>query len=603
MDLLVVVVLAVVAIVAVTSLAPRVGVAAPLLLVLLGVVVSFLPFVPAVEVEPEWILQIILPPLLYSSAVGMPTMDFRRDFRTISGLSVVLVVASAVAIGVVISALVPGIGLAAGIALGAIVSPTDAVATSIVRKAGVSPRIVTVLEGESMLNDASALVLLSSARTAIGVTAAAVSLWDVAGDFVWAVVVAVAVGWVVGELNLRVRARLRQPTASVALSFVVPFAAFLPTEHLGGSGLVAAVTAGLVGGHGAVRHLRAEDRVFERIVWRTAELLLESSVFLLMGLELFGLVEDLHAEGGSVLEALGLGAVAALMVVVIRTAFVSFSVWRLSRRARRGSAVRERLTGFQDRVDSGDLPSPPPRPGTDPQEWERRTTGRVQQIRTTLSRRIADIDYLTAEAFGWREGVVLVWAGMRGAVTLAAAQSLPPQTPQRSLLVLAAFVVAAGTLLVQGGTLGWLTRRLGLTGGGHGGGPDEHAALRAEMVRVAVERVASPDLVRPDGAPYSAATLELMRRRTWPTSEGEGDGDEGSGDERAAGEAPTPGAPSVDRVAEFRDLRRDLVDAQRRELLRLRDLGTYSSTVLEAALNRLDAVEVSMNIQEDGGGG
>lgn len=593
MEPLVVAVLAVVAVVAVTSLAPRVGVAAPLLLVVLGVVVSFLPFVPAVEVEPEWILEVVLPPLLYSSAVGMPTMDFRRDFRTISGLSVVLVVVSAVVIGFVMSRLVPGIGLAAGIALGAIVSPTDAVATSIVRKAGVSPRIVTVLEGESMLNDASALVLLSSARTAIGVTAAAVSLWEVAGDFVWAVAVAVAVGWLVGELNLRVRARLRQPTASVALSFVVPFAAFLPVEHVGGSGLVAAVTAGLVGGHGAARHLSAEDRVFERIVWRTAELLLEGAVFLLMGLQLFGLVEELHAQGGSVVEALGLGAVAALLVVLVRTGFVSFSVWRLARRARRGPAVRERLTGFQDHLDSADLPTRPPRPGFDPATWERRTAGRVERIRTSLRRRISDIDYLAAEAFGWREGTVLVWAGMRGAITLAAAQSLPPQTPQRSLLVLAAFVVAAGTLLVQGGTLGWLTRRLGLAGAGHGGGPDEQAALRAEMVRVAVDRVSSPDLARPDGSPYSESTLSFMRRRSWPTAEGE-PGGTGTGDEQP-GVAPPPA-----QVAEFRDLRRDLVRTQRRELLRIRDVGTYGSAALETALNQLDAVEVSMDIQERG---
>jgi NhaP-type Na+/H+ or K+/H+ antiporter len=166
MDPLVAAVLGVVAIVAVNSLAPRVGVAAPLVLVLLGVGVSFLPFVPAIEVEPEWILGVVLPPLLYSSAVSMPTMDFRRDFRIISTLSVVLVVVSAVVVGFVVSWLVPDVGLAAGIALGAIVSPTDAVATSIVRRAGVSPRIVTVLEGESMLNDASALVVL---RAAIGV--------------------------------------------------------------------------------------------------------------------------------------------------------------------------------------------------------------------------------------------------------------------------------------------------------------------------------------------------------------------------------------------------------------------------------------------------
>src|SRR3954469_23361894 len=281
MDPLVAAVLGVVAIVAVSALAPRVGVAAPLVLVLLGVAVSFLPFVPAIDVDPEWILGGVLPPLLYSSAVGMPTMDFRRDFRIISGLSVVLVVVSAVVVGFVVSWLVPGIGLAAGIALGAIVSPTDAVATSIVRRAGVSPRIVTVLEGESMLNDASALVLLRAAIAALG---AGVVLIDVAGSFVWSVVLASAIGLVVGKLTLLVRSRLDQSTAGVAISLVTPFVAYLPAEGAEASGLVAAVVAGLVSGHGAARRLSAEDRITERVVWRTVELLLESAVFLLMGL-------------------------------------------------------------------------------------------------------------------------------------------------------------------------------------------------------------------------------------------------------------------------------------------------------------------------------
>ena len=341
MDLLVFAVLAVLVIVAVTSFAPRVGVAAPLLLVLIGMGVSLLPFVPAIEIEPELILGVVLPPLLYSSATNMPTMDFRRDFRTISAFSVVLVVVSAVVVGVVLQHLVPGIGLATGIALGAVVSPTDAVATSIVRKAGVSPRIVTVLEGESLLNDASALVLL---RSAIVATSGAVSLWGVAGDFVFAVVVAVAVGYAVGHLHVWARGHLTQTTSNVALSFVVPFVAFLPAEHLGASGLVAAVTAGLVTGHAAPRALKARDRVAEHAVWRTVELLLEGAVFLIMGLEVFALVEDLEHAHGRVWTAVALGALTATLVVALRSVFVAWSVWELSRRAQRNPQVRDWLT-------------------------------------------------------------------------------------------------------------------------------------------------------------------------------------------------------------------------------------------------------------------
>jgi monovalent cation/hydrogen antiporter len=163
MDGLVLAVIAAAVIARVTTLAPRLGVAAPLLLVLLGFGVSLLPFVTVPQIEPELILTGVLPPLLYSSAVAMPAMEFRRDFAAIGGLSVTLVVVTTTVLGFVIAAVVPGISLATGFALGAIVSPTDAVATSIVKRLGVSPRVVTVLEGESLLNDASALVLLRSA--------------------------------------------------------------------------------------------------------------------------------------------------------------------------------------------------------------------------------------------------------------------------------------------------------------------------------------------------------------------------------------------------------------------------------------------------------
>jgi monovalent cation/hydrogen antiporter len=584
MDPLVAAVLAVVAIVAVSSLAPRLRVAAPLVLVLLGVGVSFLPFVPAIDVDPEWILGVVLPPLLYSSAVGMPTMDFRRDFRIISGLSVVLVVVSAVVVGFALTWVVPDLPLAAGIALGAIVSPTDAVATSIVRRAGVSPRIVTVLEGESMLNDASALVLLRAAIAAFGV---AVTVVQVAGEFVYSVAVAGVIGLVVGRLNLRVRSWIDQSAAGVAISFVVPFVAYLPAEELGASGLVAAVVAGLASGHGAATRLSAEDRITERVVWRTAELLLESAVFLLMGLQLYGLVEDLTAEGEDLLDAVVVGAVAALLVVVVRSAVVAPAVWSLAVRARRNPAVRERLTGFQDRLAGGELPGPPPRRrGSDPAEQARRVESRARRIARTITVRIADIDYLTAEKFGWREAVVLVWAGMRGAVTLAAAQSLPAATPHRSLLVVAAFAVAAGTLLVQGSTLPWVVRRLRLsTAADHEGEAAEHAALRAELLETALAELGGDGLRKADGTPYAERTVARIRELGLLPRRDEDEEDSGR---------PAPAAVA----AEVRSMRLALITAERQALLRIRDVGTYRSSVLDAALTQLDAAELGMRLRD-----
>ncbi|WP_282946462.1 cation:proton antiporter [Cellulomonas endometrii] len=618
MDLLMIGVVAAVAVVGVTALAPRVGVAAPLLLVALGVLISLVPAVPAVEIEPEWILGVVLPPLLYATSVSMPTMDFRRDLTAISGLSVLLVVATSLALGVLFSWLIPDISLSTGIALGAVISPTDAVATSIVRRSGVSPRVVTVLEGESLLNDASALVLL---RSAIAATAASVTLWEVAGDFAFAVVVAVAIGAVVGKVSLLVRSRIADPHLTTAISFIVPFVAYIPAEHLDASGLVATVAAGLVSGAGSVR-LRPQDRIAEAANWRTLELLLEGAVFLLMGLELYGLVVEVLDEHGSLWRAFWLGVLAAAVVLVVRTGYVAFLLTTLSRRARRGVTVRGYLSAINDRADALDglgpeelaqlrLPGRPPgaggedggateaagRSGGRPPEDLRRVLGgrkphvgrddspehRRVRLRTRITRRIADIDYLQAEPLGPREGAVLVWAGMRGVVTLAAAQSLPHDTPHRALLVLVAFTVAAGTLLVQGGTLAWLVRVLGLSRDG----ADDRAdvdRLGSEMTRAAVELLERPDLRRPDGSAYDDVVLDRARRiaaRQKLQVESDDDADR----DRTSVEA------------QLRDLRMAMLDAQRTALLRVRDLGTASSGALTEALKVLDADQISLELR------
>ena len=216
-----------VVIAAATVVGPRLGIASPLVLVAIGVAASFLPVFESVHIEPEWILEGVLPPLLYSSAVSMPAMNFRREFGAISGLSVLLVVASALVLGLFFMLVIPELGFAWGVALGAIVSPTDAVATSIVKQTSVSKRVVAMLDGESLLNDATALVLL---RTAIVATAASFSFWGAVGTFAYSVVVAVVIGWVVGRLNLAVRRRVTDPTVNTVISFTVPFVASVPAE-------------------------------------------------------------------------------------------------------------------------------------------------------------------------------------------------------------------------------------------------------------------------------------------------------------------------------------------------------------------------------------
>nr|WP_235812694.1 cation:proton antiporter [Pseudoclavibacter helvolus] len=228
---------------------------------MLGVILSYVPGLPEIEIEPELILAVVLPPILYAAAVNVPVTDFRRNLRAITGLSVVLVVISAVVVGFLLTWLLPGLPLAAAIALGAVVSPPDAVAaTSIGKRLGLPSKLVTVLEGEGLVNDATALVLLRSAVAAI---AGSFSFVEIAGDFAFA---AIGIGVAVGLMTVGARSRINQPTA---ISFVVPFLAFLPAESVHASGVLSVVVAGLVTGYKSARHLSAQDRISERMNWRT----------------------------------------------------------------------------------------------------------------------------------------------------------------------------------------------------------------------------------------------------------------------------------------------------------------------------------------------
>lgn len=596
------VVVAVLLIAAVHDLAPRIHVAPALVLVVIGALVGIPEFVPAVEIDPEWILVGVLPPLLYAAAVSMPTMDFRRDFWTISALSVVLVLISAVALGFFFHWVIPGIGLATGIALGAIVSPTDAVATSIAKRMGAPARVTAVLEGESMLNDASALVLL---RAAVAAIASSVSFGGVALNFAWAVVAAVAVGGVVGVLNLMVRSRVSDPTVNTAISFTVPFLAYLPAEGLKASGLVAAVTAGLITGAGAARYLTPQHRLSDTQNWRTVELILEGGVFLLMGLELFGLMTDVQEAHDGVARAVWIGLAALGVMILIRAVYVAPLGWLLNRAARRGSAMLPHLQNIDDSITSQaktrklTAQKPDGTTGSD-QRQHRGVRRRIRRElsdahkrgeRTDLSqvgpetarfyrmrvrRQMADIDYYLSAPLGPKEGTLVVWAGMRGVVTLAAAQTLPPETHSRSLLVLIAFVVAASSLLLQGGTLPWLIRTLRLADT-----TEEIAAerdrLRAEMARTAQRVMTESDAVK--RFPWLRERIEQLER-------------ESDDDEQVS-------ASAMDYRAGFEQTRRAIIDAQRKTLLLLRKQGTYSSALLTRELKQLDAEEISLDMRTE----
>jgi len=544
MEFLVVAVLGLVGIAVATLAGPRLGIAAPLLLVLVGVGTSLLPGFPSIVVEPEVILTGILPALLYAAAVNVPVTDFRREIRSISGLSIVLVVLSTAVLGLVFHWLIPGLALPWAFALGAVVSPTDAVATGMIRKLGINPRVVTVLEGESLLNDAVSLVLL---RTAIAATATAVTVLGVSLDFLYSLAVAAVIGWAVGRLNLAVRGRISDPVVSTVLSFTVPFIAVVPAELLGASGLVAAVMAGLVTGAGAARALAPQQRISDRTTWKAAELVLEGSVYLIMGLELIGVIEEVRDEHEGVGTAFWIAAVALVATVLVRAAFVGPLVLGVHKRALRAERIQPRLVAFQERVEAAAsteaLQHVTPRARRRFEFWSRRASR--DDMRQHLTRLDADITHMLAQPLGWREGTVIVWAGMRGVVTIAAAQTLPSSTPHRALLVLIAFLVAVGSLLIQGGLMGFVLRMVKPT---QGPTAEEVAGERERLSGLLQE-----------------ATEELRAEL------------------EARGEEPA-------------DAELILVKARRVALLDIRDLGTYSAASLEDELRRLDADQIRLNL-------
>jgi CPA1 family monovalent cation:H+ antiporter len=550
-------VVAVLIIVVVSYVAPRLGVAAPVLLVVVGMVCSRLPGAPHVVVEPEWILVVVLPPILYSAAVNVPVMDFRRDFRAIGALSVLLVVGSAFGTGLLIWWLLPEIGFPAALALGAVISPPDAVAaTSIGKRLGLPPRLVTILEGEGLVNDATALVLL---RTAVAAIAGTVSFWGALGDFGRAVLVGVVVGAVIGAASVWARSRIQgQPVLTTAISFVVPFLAFIPAEELHASGVIAVVTAGLITGHQSAKRFTAHDRISERTNWRTIQLLLENGVFLLMGFEITAVVSDVRASGESVWAAFTLGLLATLALIVLRVVFVVPLIAVLRRQQRRADRLTGRIEAVLDKIS------------------EQPADKRYERVTRALRRKHADAAFFAGEGLGWRGGAVLAWSGMRGVVTLAAAQSLPTDVPHRAELVLIAFTVAIVTLLLQGGTLPTLIRLLGVRGNEEEHERREYARLAAEIMAATQALLENTALERQNGKPFDAAVLEQARKRGLAVAE--------ILDKMLTADHD-PDSP----LRQQRELQRLFLDAQQNALLDARASGTYSSHTLERAQNFIDS--------------
>jgi CPA1 family monovalent cation:H+ antiporter len=501
-------------VVAVSWACRRIDVPAPLALIAVGIAGSYLPFMPEIRLEPEVVLVGILPPLLYAAAIQTSLVDFNANRRSILLLSIGLVAFTTLGIGVVVHTLVPGLDWSTSFALGAVVAPPDAVATTAIgRRIGLPRKIVTVLEGESLLNDATALVAL---RTAL---AANVAWQHVALDFLVAAGGGVLVGVLVHVLVGVLRKHLTDTLLDNTISFVTPFLAYVAAEEVNASGVLAVVIAGLLIGHRAPVLQTAQSRIASRTNWRAIAFVLEGSVFLLIGLEARTVLSGLADRDESAVEVVGVCVAVLAAVIVLRLVWTAGTRWLLVR------------------------------PGPE--------------------RRRPD----------WRYSVLLGWAGMRGVVTLAAAFVLPVGTAHRDLLITIAFTVTAGTLFLQGLTLPRLARRLAVPSPD----PTADALARANLMHQAsLAGLAELDRMGEDDPHEVNATIrDRLARRDF-----------------AAWERISPREEETPSETYGRR-RLQMIDAERRRVLEIRDTGKVAHEVVDDVLTMLD-VEESMLEQRRG---
>ena len=428
MDLLTALIIDLVVIAILFEVARRANLPYPALFVLGGLALGFIPGLPSIHLEPELVLLVFLPPLLFVAAFETPQRDLRRNLWPIARLSIVLVVLTTVVVAAVAQALVPGLGWAAALALGAIVAPTDALAaTSVFRRLGVPRIAITLIEGESLFNDATALIAYRAAVVAT-VTGVFV-LSDTLAAFLVAAAGGIALGWIVGRVVAEVVRWLDDPPVEVVVSLLIPWAAYLPAEQFELSGVLAVVTAGLVIGRRLGTILSPSSRVLWLTSWKMVGFVLNGLIFVLIGLALPDILQGLGDMAPE--RVLGLALLVCAVVIGIRFAYVF-------------------LASF--------LPNSPRR--------------LVAQRDPRLASRLT---------------FLVAWSGLRGAVSLAAALALPTDFPERSLIQLLTFAVILATLVGQGLTLPFVVRWLRWDGVEADG--DEASFARATMYRLGLDAV------------------------------------------------------------------------------------------------------------------
>jgi monovalent cation/hydrogen antiporter len=515
---------------AVTLIAQRIGIPYPILMVVAGLAIALVPATPNVELDPDTVLTVFLPPILFSGAFFLSLRDLWRSIRPITLLAIGLVLTTTAAVAVVAMAFVPEIGWPMALALGAIVSPPDAIAaTSIGRRLNLPRRLIVILEGESLVNDATALTMYRIA-VAAAVGTGTIDIGPAVVSFVTIAVGGAIVGLVVGWISVILIGLIDDPPVEVLVSLLAPFAAFIPAEQLGVSGVLATVVAGLLVGYRASRILRSEGRVFGASVWQMLIFVVNGLAFLLIGLQLPTVLDSV--EGYTTALLIGLAAAVCLTVVSVRLLWVYPATylprWLIPSVARRD-------------------PAPPA-----------------------------------------RVVLILGWGGMRGAVTLAAALALPlvndldEPLPGRGLVIFLAFAVILVTLVGQGLTLPVLIRRLGVIDDG----AVEHEEVHARSVATAAALVRLEELraEAPGHLPLIAQLKERYEHR------GEHLVHEHPGDPPHE-ETPDLTPEEIEEL-EHDEIRRSVIAAERLAVLELRDSGEISDDALRRVERDLDLDEL-----------
>ena len=519
--------LALLAIIAAVALlliaAERTNIPYPILLVIGGLGLGFIPGIPDVQLPPDLVLIAVLPPLLYGAAFFTSLRDLRENAFAITLLAIGLVLCTMVIVAVVAHELIPGLGWGEAFVLGAVVSPTDpTAATAIAERLGLPRRLVALIEGESLVNDGTALVAYKFA--VIAVVSGTFSFADAAGNFAVNVIGGIAVGLGVGFLVRQVRKRIRDPALAITISLMSGYFAYLPAVAIGVSGVLAAVTIGIYMGWYTPELTTWQTRLQGLAVWEITFFMLNALLFALIGLQLPVIVDAL--SGYSAARLVGYAAEVSLAVIAARFLWVI--------------------------------------PGTYVTAWMRRSKRPIQNP--------------------GRASLIMGWAGMRGAVSLAAALALPLTTdaggafPNRELIIFLTFGVILTSLVVQGLSFPALLKLIGLEDEGRSEKEENKARIYATEAALArLEELADEDWVRDDTLERVRGMFNFRRERFRSRFDPESDGDLES------------------RSLDYQRLLREVLVAERRAVFDLRREQRIDDVVMRRVIRDLDLEEARLD--------